>query len=145
MKYDTLKKQVLSSHYLQADETPIKVLDKNKKGTTHRGYHWVYHSPVQRLVLFDYREGRGRDGPQEFLKTFSGYLQTDGYGVYDDFKGKNGITLLNCFAHARRKFEKALDNDLKMASYALELIQQLYAIERGTKEFSDEEKLQNRK
>ena len=38
--YEVLKKKVLSTDYLQADETPIKVLDKDKKGTTHRGYHW---------------------------------------------------------------------------------------------------------
>jgi transposase len=51
--YEVLKKKVLSSDYLQADETPIKVLDKDKKGTTHRGYHWVYHAPIERLVLED--------------------------------------------------------------------------------------------
>ena len=39
-------------------------LDKAKKGTTHRGYHWVYHAPLSGLVLFDYREGRGREGPR---------------------------------------------------------------------------------
>lgn len=132
--YDTLKMQVLESDYLQADETPIKVLDKDKKGTTHRGYHWVYHAPEKRLVLFDYREGRGREGPEELLKEFTGYLQTDGYGVYDKFDQKNGITLLNCMAHARRYFEKALENDRERASYALSLIQKLYAVERTIKE-----------
>ena len=60
--YEVHRKQVLSMDYLQADETPIKVLDKAKKGTTHRGYYWVYHAPLPRLVLFDYREGRGRAG-----------------------------------------------------------------------------------
>ncbi|MFO0449837.1 MAG: IS66 family insertion sequence element accessory protein TnpA, partial [Pseudomonadota bacterium] len=73
--YDTLKKEILSTQYLQADETPIKVLDRDRKGTTHRGYHWVYHAPEERLVLFDYREGRGREGPTEVLKDFRGYLQ----------------------------------------------------------------------
>ena len=43
--YDTLKHRVLSQGYLQVDETPIPVLDKNKKGKTHSGYHWVYYSP----------------------------------------------------------------------------------------------------
>ncbi|MBK7968147.1 MAG: transposase [Bacteroidetes bacterium] len=38
--------------------------------------------------FFDYRKGRGREGPQELLKNFKGYLQTDGYGVYDAFDGK---------------------------------------------------------
>jgi transposase len=132
--YEALKKEILSCNYLQADETPIKVLDKDKKGTTHRGFHWVYHAPVKKLVLFDYREGRGRDGPNELLKNFSGYLQTDGYGVYDQFDGKNGVTLVNCFAHARRKFEKALENDKALAEEALTLIQQLYALEREIKE-----------
>lgn len=128
--YEVLKKNVLQADYLQADETPIKVLDKDKKGTTHRGYHWVYHAPVERLVLFDYREGRGREGPNEILKNFNGYLQTDGYAVYEDFDKKSGVTLLHCMAHARRKFDEAKDNDLARASYALTQIQNLYAVER---------------
>ena len=131
--YDTLKKKVLSADYLQADETPIKVLDKDKKGTTHRGYHWVYHAPNERLVLFDYREGRGREGPNEILKDFKGHLQTDGYALYEDFDKRSGITLLNCMAHARRKFDEAKDNDLIKAEYALTEIQQLYAVERKAK------------
>lgn len=139
--YEVLRKQVLSSNYLQADETPIKVLDKGKKGTTHRGYHWVYHSAQERLVLFDYREGRGREGPTECLKDFKGHLQTDGYIVYEDFDKKPGITLLHCMAHARRKFDEAKDNDLVRASYVLAEMQKLYALERQGKEnrLSDEE------
>lgn len=132
--YEVLRKQVVGSDYLQADETPIKVLDKDKKGTTHRGYHWVYHAPQERLVLFDYREGRGREGPGECLKDFMGHLQTDGYIVYDDFAKKPGITLLNCMAHARRKFDEAKDNDLARASYVLTEMQKLYALERQGKE-----------
>lgn len=131
--YDTLKKKVLSVDYLQVDETPIKVLDKNKKGTTHRGYHWVYHAPNERLVVFDYREGRGREGPNQILKDFKGHLQTDGYAVYEDFDKKACITLLNCMAHARRKFDEAKDNDLAKAEYALAEIQKLYAVERKAK------------
>ena len=132
--YEVLRKEVLSSTYLQADETPIKVLDKAKKGTTHRGFHWVYHAPQERLVLFDYREGRGREGPTECLKDFKGYLQTDGYAVYEDFDKKPGITLLHCMAHARRKFDEAKDNDLVRASYVLTEMQKLYALERQAKE-----------
>ncbi|MBI2271796.1 MAG: IS66 family transposase [Bacteroidetes bacterium] len=134
--YDELKKQVLSETYLQADETPIKVLDPSKKGTTHRGYYWVYHSPHKRLVLFDYREGRGREGPSEMLKDFLGFLQTDGYGVYDDFDKRDSITHVNCWAHARRMFDEALDNDKTRAEFALVKIQQLYEIERQAREES---------
>jgi transposase len=77
--YEALKKLVLKSDYLHADESPLKVLDKDKKGTTYRGYYWVYHNSVLRLVIFEYQPGRGKEYPENILKDFKGYLQTDGY------------------------------------------------------------------
>ncbi len=132
--YDTLKHRVLSQGYLQVDETPIQVLDKTKKGKTHRGYYWVYHSPLEKTVLFDYNDGRSREGPSRLLKDFKGYLQTDGYKVYDVFGDNKEITLLNCMAHARRGFEKALDYDRTRAEYAMGMFQKLYDIERKSRE-----------
>ena len=132
--YDTLQHRVLSQGYLQVDETPIQVLDKNKKGKTHRGYHWVYYSPLEKTVLFDYRNGRSREGPSKLLKNFSGYLQTDGYKVYDVFASKKTITHLSCMAHARRGFEKALGYDKQNAEYAMGLFQEIYAVERKARE-----------
>lgn len=132
--YEAHKRLTLATAYLGADETPIKVLDEDKKGTTHRGYYWVYHNSEQKLILFDYRPGRGREGPDDILKDFQGYLQTDGYSAYEDFDRRPGITLLHCLAHARRKFHEALQSDQPRAEYALALFQQLYAIERSIKE-----------
>lgn len=132
--YEAHKRITLATSYLGADETPIKVLDEDKKGTTHRGFYWIYHNSEQKLVLFDYRPGRGREGPDDILKDFQGYLQTDGYSAYEDFDRRSGITLLHCMAHARRKFHEALQNDQPRAAYALGLFQQLYAIERRIKE-----------
>jgi transposase len=132
--YEALKKEVLKSAYLHVDETPIKVLDKDKKGHTHRGYYWVYQNSTQKIVLFDYQAGRGRDGPVSVLENFQGYLQTDGYNAYEIFDKRSGITLIHCMAHARRMFHEALDNDQARASYALEQIGHLYTIERICKE-----------
>ena len=132
--YDCLKQHVLGCDYLQADESPIKVLDANKKRTTHTGYHWVYHSPEHKLVLFDYQPGRGREGPERLLKDFTGILQTDGYQAYQNLNTEGDIILSACMAHARRKFEHALDNDRARAQQALGLIGQLYAIEREVKD-----------
>lgn len=132
--YDELKKQVLGQGYLQADESPIKVLDRKKKGKTHHGYYWVYHSPIPKMLFFDYQHGRGREGPENLLKNFKGYLQTDGYVVYDAFAEKENIILVGCMAHARRYFEKALDDDKARASAMLGAIQQLYVIERKMRE-----------
>jgi len=132
--FEALKAEVLQSNYLHADETPIKVMDKDKKGETHRGYYWVYQNSLDKLVLFDYREGRGREGPEQILQGFQGYLQTDGYAGYDAFAAQQGVTLIHCMAHARRKFNDALTNDKQRASHALQEIQKLYTIERICRE-----------
>jgi transposase len=132
--FEALKAEVLQSNYLHADETPIKVMDKDKKGETHRGYYWVYQNSIHKLVFFDYQEGRGREGPTEILKNFQGYLQTDGYIAYDIFDKQENITQLHCMAHARRMFNDALDNDRAVAEHAMQEIQKLYTIERICKE-----------
>ncbi|NJO24658.1 MAG: IS66 family transposase [Bacteroidia bacterium] len=132
--FDTLKAEVLQSNYLHADETPIKVMDKAGKGETHRGYYWVYQSSIDKIVFFDYQEGRGREGPADILQNFKGYLQTDGYIAYDVFDKKENITQIHCMAHARRMFNEALDNDRIVAGHAMQEIQKLYAIERSCKE-----------
>ncbi len=132
--YDKLMQRVLQSWYLMVDETPIPVLTSLKPGSTHKGYFWVYYSPLDKLVYFDYRKGRSRDGPLKFMEGFRGTIQTDGYSAYNIFEKHEGITLLACMAHARRKFEKALDNDLERAEYALKKIQDLYQTERKARE-----------
>ena len=132
--YLTLKTQMLSSDYLMADETPLPVLTKDKPGATHKGYHWVYYDPVHRLVLFDYRKTRGKEGPDEVLKEFSGHLQTDGYNAYDHFEKRPKTTLLACMAHARRKFQHAQENNPTLAGQALEMFRKLYDIERQARE-----------
>ncbi len=133
--YEVIKAEVLRADYLQADETPIKVLDKNKKAKTHRGYHWIYHAPKKKLTFFDYRPGRSRAGPAGILQDYQGWLQTDGYSVYDDFEKRSGIYLVGCMAHARRYFERALDSHPVQAGQILKWIQELYAIERKAREY----------
>lgn len=132
--YNTLKQKILTSHYIQADESPIKVLDSDKKGKAHQGYQWVYHDPVQKLVLFNYRKGRGQHGPKELLAGYTGYLQCDGYTVYDKIGTDPKITLAGCLVHARRKFHDALDSDKKRAQIALALFREIYLKERTIRE-----------
>ncbi len=139
--YDCLVKQTLESGYVQGDETPIPVLTDKKPGSTHQGYHWVYHSPQNKTVFFDYNESRGRAAPENILKDFKGTLQTDGYVGYLDMKTNHKIELIACMAHARRYFDKALENDPDRANYALTKIQALYAIERKAVNMDDHERM----
>jgi len=132
--YDALQKQLLKNDYIQADESPIGVQDSHKKGALHTGYQWVYRSPIERLVLFKYHPSRQRKAVEDMLKNFSGSLQTDGYGAYQNMRIKGNIRHLACMAHARRYFDKALDNDKQRAEYILTQIQRLYRIERKARE-----------
>ena len=134
--YDLHCRQVLQSHYLNVDETTIKVLDKDKKGATHQGYYWVYYDTKRKLVLFDYQPGRGALYPQAMLHKFKGYLQSDGYDAYETFDKVEGITTLCCWAHARRKFYEAKNYDNVNAERILMQIQQLYKIEAHSRDVS---------
>ena len=144
--YEALIKTTLNTNYLHVDETPVPVLDKDKKGTTHRGYYWVYHNSLEGLVLFDYQPGRGREGPTKMLEGFKGFLQTDGYSVYNVFKDKEGVTLIHCMAHARRKFFESQNSDADRAGYAMKRFAEFYEIERVAKEqqLSDAQRLELR-
>jgi hypothetical protein len=113
------KWQVLACSYVEVDETPIRVLNKQKKEATNRGYHRVYYSPDQKLVSFDYQARRGRAGPAKLLKDFQGYLQSDGYSVYEQFDSLLGITFMGCPTHARWKFEQVSANDQPRAAKVL--------------------------
>jgi transposase len=96
-------------------------------------YH-NYQTGNAPLVYYDYQPGRGREGPDNILQNFRGFLQVDGYGVYDHFDKWEHITVLYCMAHARRCFFDALSNDAARAQHALTAIKKLYEIEAYCKE-----------
>lgn len=96
---ELLKLLALNQKYLQADESPAKVLDRDHKNGIHRGFVWVYNASADNLVLFDYRKGRDSSGPREMLEGFAGILQTDGFSVYESlFAGHPHIMLVFCIA-----------------------------------------------
>lgn len=127
--YAVHRLHVFSQIYQMIDESPIKVQDKDQPGVCHQGYMWVRYAPLSKSVLFEYYKSRSAKGPIDDLSTLKGYVQTDGYSGYTYLASLQGITHLSCWAHARRYFDKALDNDHPRASHVMKLIQLLYAIE----------------
>jgi len=132
--FDAYKKDVLSTNYLQVDESPFKVLTGEKKGATHVGYQWVYLDPVRNAVFYNYQPGRSEEHPSKMLKGYKGIIQTDGYAGYNKAAGSPNVNQIFCMAHARRYFERALDNDPDRAKYFLQEVQKLYDIERVIKD-----------
>jgi transposase len=139
------KEQISRVHLLQADETKIKTLRPNKEG-----YLWGYHSgdPGNRFILFDYSASRGAHVPDEMLEDFSGLLQTDGYGGYNNQRKKNTIINLGCWDHSRRKFTDVIKVSDKQkqgkAAEMLKSIDRLYEIEREAKAMSSPERKEYR-
>ncbi len=128
--YRAIREDLVAGSYLQADETPIRYLDPDVKGKSQQGYLWVYSRPGGD-VLFEWRTGRGREGPEEFLKRFCGKLQTDGYAAYESLaKERQGeLVLIGCWAHARRGFHEAL-GESKLAAWFVRQIGLLYLVEK---------------
>lgn len=135
--YNALKRETLANLYLQVDETRLQVLEGSKNGSSHRGYLWTYHAPVDGLVFFDYRTGRDQSGPKEILKEYAGVIQTDAYEVYQSlFAHNKHIQHYYCMAHIRRKFDEAVKYDQQRATWAVSTIAKLYRIEKQIREAS---------
>ena len=127
--YRTIKEDLLSGSYLQADETPIRYLDPDVKGKSQQGYLWTYSRPGGD-VLFEWRTSRSREGPEQFLKAFHGKLQTDGYAAYESLaRERDDLILVGCWAHTRRGFHEAL-GESKLAAWFVRQIGLLYAVEK---------------
>ena len=129
--YRSIRNGLIGGDYLQIDETPIRYLDTERKGRSHRGYFWVFGLPGDD-VCFDWTLGRGKEGAGSIVSEFRGLLQSDGYVVYDKACGGLAITQLGCWAHARRKFYDAWKNGEAEAVRYLLHIRKLYEIERDS-------------
>ena len=150
--YEQLVAVVLLSRALHTDDTPVKLQDpRTHQLSTAR--LWVYLGDVcHPYNVFDFTTNRKRDGPQQFLAGYCGYLHADAFSGYDGLylpepaTGTPRIIEVACNAHARRKFYEARTSDGLRAHQALAYYRQLYELERSARDadFSDSQKLQMR-
>ena len=134
--YGHLRRRVLSTDYIQVDESTLPVIDNEKRRAV-KGYLWVVRNPDNGEVFFHYDRGsRSEKTAMVLLHGFKGAIQSDGYQVYNRFESLDGKLMLGCWAHARRKFDEALAENRKLATEALLQIQSLYAVEREADEMS---------
>ncbi len=134
--YELMKQGVLGSKAVQTDDTPVPVLDPELP-RTRTGRIWTYVGDDDHpFTVYDYTPNRSRDGPEEFLKEFRGYLQADAYSGYDHFyqEPDRGIVEVACWAHSRRRFFEAQSSDLMRSTVMLAFIRLLYDIEREARD-----------
>lgn len=107
--YELLKERLLKQKVLHADETTLQVLKEPGKTAQSKSYMWLYRTSgdvEHPIVLYEYQPDRKSQRVKDFLGEFRGYLHTDGYAGYHSLP--EGITVVGCWAHARRKFDEAL-------------------------------------
>jgi transposase len=128
--YDLMHERLLRSRVIHGDDTGVKlrVLGADR---TRKAHLWVCIGDADYpYVVFDFTADYTAAGPQRFLAGYKGYLQADALAQYEGLYGDNAVKHVCCFAHARRKFVAALDAGEAKAHRAVELIRELYAIER---------------
>lgn len=135
---------ILQQRYLQIDETPVKVLENNKKG-----YVWAYFTPNvgKGLVMFEFSLTREGSVVENRLKTFKGLMQTDGYAGYDALRKSHDIVGFGCFSHARRKFSEVVKISGDQNGIAAEMIERLkplYALEARLREINADHRTRKR-
>jgi transposase len=126
---EVMRRELVGGSYIQADETTVDVQMHDGREQNHQAYLWQYGRPGGGAV-FEFRLGRGRDGPKEFLGQFEGILQTDGYVAYDQVGGPKMVHAV-CWAHSRRKFFEAakLNPSDANATRIVRLIDELFGID----------------
>lgn len=106
--YEELHRRLLKEPVIHVDETTVQVINEKDRKAESKSYMWVYCSGKHSehpIRLYEYQPGRSGKYPAEFLKGFSGYLQTDGYGGYDLVPD---VIHVGCMAHLKRKFHEAV-------------------------------------
>ena len=127
--YDNLRQHILQSEYIQIDESVLPVID-SEKHKARKGYEWCVRDAIRGAVMFYYDRGsRGGKVAREILGAYKGAVQCDGYDAYDQFEKNDNITVYGCWAHARRKFVDALNENNRLATEALCFIRKIYKVE----------------
>lgn len=134
-----LQNLLLKRDILHCDETPVQVLKEDGKKPQTKSYMWLYRTggdDKEPIILYDYQPSRNGDHAATFLKSFKGYIHSDGYQGYNKLKD---VVRCGCWAHLRRKFveaipgKKAEGSPTTAAETGLNYCNQLFRIEESLK------------
>ncbi|MBX3669243.1 MAG: IS66 family transposase [Rhodocyclaceae bacterium] len=145
-----MRDSLFDGSVIYMDETTVQVLKEPGRAASSNSFMWVQRGgpPGRPVVLFDYDPSRSGQIPVRQLEGWSGFLMTDGYDGYNALARQPGVEHLVCWAHVRRRFMDAAKvlpaGKRGHAHRALELIGQLYAIERECRTLSDAERAAQR-
>ena len=160
-----IERHVLAAERLHGDDTTVPIL---AKGKTIKGHIWTYvrddrpfGGRAPPAAFYYASRDRRHEHPVRHLHGFTGILQADAYGgyneLYDPSRVQGPVTAALCWAHARRQFFELADiaanarrgkQAAAISPIALEAVRRidaLFDIERGINGHSAEERLRARR
>lgn len=123
---------------LHIDETPWGIQNRHERD----GFMWVISNRLSSYYFF--KPTRSAKVLEEKLRGYTGPVVTDGLETYNAVLDEAKIPHAYCWAHARREFFKIESHDPTVAPI-LDLIDELFKIERGAKDFSELKSLRETK
>ena len=101
---------------------------------------WAYRSLELPFNVFDFTVSRHRDGPDEILSDFQGFLMGDCWSGFQkiELRSDARIQRAACWTHARRKLDECRASHPQHTTVLLSLIRQLYDLEDRAKLWSAE-------
>lgn len=134
-----IAEMILEGTVVHHDDTPVKMLDPGA-GKTRETRFWVAVSGSgPPLVHFSFSTDRKQETPLNFFKDYRGSVMCDEYAGYQNL---DWLTLLSCWAHARRYFDRAKTTEPAFAQTVLLAIAKLYRIETRIKGLSSDDERQ---
>lgn len=137
--YDEIKKEILSSKVLHADETPHKMLEGDKKSNW---FLWGFST--QKSSYFECHDTRSGDvASQILMHSQARYLMSDVFSGYqkavretNEFRHEKHLPLIvsiYCNAHARRKFKEAAESFPEESQFFIEQYKKIYRLDKIVK------------
>jgi transposase len=124
-----LCRRILAGNLVHHDDTPVNMLDPGAGKTKETRLWAALGGDRCQYVHFSFTRTRNKDGPEQFFRGYQGYIMCDEYGGYRSILNREGVTGLSCWAHARRRYDKAKLSKPAEAVEMLVMISELYKIE----------------
>lgn len=130
--YERLQEYVLAQPVIGVDETHWKLMGEMGKKQGGKGKRWqAWAICCPDAVHYSFEGSRSAETAKQVLGDYAGIALTDGYAAYDSLKKQGGkFTQANCWAHVRRKFVEVEEQHPGRCQEVLDLIGQLYEVER---------------
>ena len=148
LQYKIMKKESELLHY---DETTMQCNKEPGRKASSNSYMWVARTgelEKKQGIYYMYSKSRSEETAKEFIKGYTGIIETDGYAGYNNIEG---VIHAKCWAHARRYFYLSIPLDenkqLKTDTYGyigLTYCNKLFKIEEKIANLSVAEKKEKR-